>query len=565
MSEIEASGELLRIYLEDARSQLDALDTCLLELERSGGPEAIGRVLGPLHTLKGNSGMLGFSGVREYVHALESALGALSRGELAPGQALYDTLFAGASALRDAVERACAAGREQRDLGRDKTALEALAAGAVPPATPAAGPAEPTAQRPASAAPELTASAPSGLVRVDFEQLDELLNLVGELVIQRTKLAEVGQRLSEASPQAAGRARELAEALRQVAAVGARLQDTVMDLRMLPLRHVFERFPRLLRDLARREGKQVELLLEGEGTRVDKAIIDQLGEPLVHMLSNAVGHGIEPPEVRVARGKPPAGTLMLSAAQESSHIVVALTDDGAGIDVDQVRRKALERGILKPEQSLPDREAVHLIFAPGFSTSEAVTDVSGRGVGLDVVLQSIERMNGLIEVETALGVGTRFTIRLPLTLAIVEALLVDVRGQTYAVPLSSVVESLALRRRDAHAVGGREVLRVRERLVPLLPLADLLHVSGPSDPERQFVVILGRGEKRLGIVVDRLRGHQQVVIKALDAALGSRGSAFAGATILGDGRVVLILDVAALFDTRRYGLEPAPAALAAPA
>ena len=250
-----------------------------------------------------------------------------------------------------------------------------------------------------------------------------------------------------------------------------------MDVRMLPLRHVFERFPRLVRDLARQQGKQVELVLQGEDTRVDKAVIDEIGEPLVHLIRNAVDHGIEPPAVRAARGKPPTGTILLSAAQESNQVVITLVDDGGGIDAAEVRRRAVERGIVRADEALTDRDAIQLIFTEGFSTARTVTDVSGRGVGLDVVVRSMEQLNGLIEAETIPGAGTKFTLQLPLTLAIITVLMVEVGGAVYALPSGAVVESLRFPRSEVTRIGGRDTLRVRDRLVPLVHLAELFGVS----------------------------------------------------------------------------------------
>jgi two-component system chemotaxis sensor kinase CheA len=326
-----------------------------------------------------------------------------------------------------------------------------------------------------------------------------------------------------------------------------------MDIRMLPVRHVFERFPRLVRDLARHQGKEIELILEGEATRIDKAIIDEIGEPLVHLVRNAVDHGIELPAVRMARGKTPTGTILLSAAQESNHVVITIMDDGAGIDAARVRQRAVQRGLLKGDENLTERELVQLIFAPGFSTSEEVSELSGRGVGLDVVLKSIERLNGLVEVETVPGVGSKFIIELPLTLAIISALLVEASGRVYAVPLGSVVESIKFAETDVQTISGRPTLRIRDQIVPLVPLSTLFGL--PSLPaHRQYAVVLGRGDKRLGLVVDRLRGQQEVVIKPVDVNVAGAETVLpmAGATIMGDGRVVLILDVAGLFE-RRHG------------
>jgi two-component system chemotaxis sensor kinase CheA len=481
---------------------------------------------------------------------------------------MFDALFAGASALRDAVEMACRQGSEQRDLQGALAELDLLLRGTAgrPVPAPAPVPAAPAALEPA-AVPEQRkgvdaryVASRSSVVRVDFAQLDALLNLVGELIIHRTKLDQLGREVAE---RLGGRdaGRDLLAAVSQVAGVSTQLQETVMDIRMLPVRHVFERFPRLVRDLARQQGKEIELILEGEGTRIDKAIIDEIGEPLVHLVRNSVDHGIELPEVRVARGKTPTGTILLSAAQESNHVVITIMDDGAGIDAARVRQRAVQRGLLKGDEQLSERELVQLVFAPGFSTSDSVSELSGRGVGLDVVLKSIERLNGLVEVESVPGVGSKFIIELPLTLAIISALLIEVSGRVYAVPLGSVIESVKFEESDVQSISGRATLRLRDEIVPLLRLSSLFSLPAAT-PERQYAVVLGRGDKRLGLVVDRLRGQQEVVIKALDVNVAGAEIAMpmAGATIMGDGSVVLILDVAALFEGRRH----ARAALAEP-
>ena len=542
--EFEVSDELVSIYLEDAREQLAILDDVLLRLERDGAkPEVVNSVLGPLHTLKGNSGMIGLVAIKDYVHRLEEVFGRARDGALALDGGALDRLFEGATALREAVEAACGPARETPDLAPAQAALSALLERQAPAARPA-GKAE-AAAAPADGA--AAGQARSSMVRVDFAKLDHLLNLVGELIVNRTKLDELARRLAVEAP-AAGPA--LVEAVHQVGVVSSQLQETIMDVRMLPIRHVFERFPRLVRDLARQQGKQIELVLQGEETRVDKAVIDELGEPLVHMVRNAVDHGIEPPATRRARGKSETGTLLLSAAQESNQVVITLIDDGGGIDAASVRRKAIERGLLAPDEALSDREAIQLIFTEGFSTATSVTDVSGRGVGLDVVVKSMERLNALIEAETIPGAGTKFTLQLPLTLAIITVLMVDVGDEVYALPSGSVVESLRYARRDLVRMNGRDTLRVRDRIVPFVHLAELFGRSSAAG-DFAYAVIVGRGEKRLGLSVDRLRGQQDVVIKALDAVVSSSQVGIAGATILGDGRVVLILDVATLFEGRR--------------
>ena len=578
MSDSGISPELIAIYIEDARAHLEALDHCLLTLEREGLDfEVVSAVLGPLHTLKGNSGMMGFSAIKDYVHRLEDVFARLQDGSVRLEPRTFDVLFSGANALREAVEKAAVEGGEVRKLDAEMAALAALAEDERHAASPAALGA-PVQSNVPSPAPSLEkepsrrgvvehggrdakrgveaqqyVAARSNLLRVEFSKLDHLLNLVGELIIFRTKLQQLGRQLAE-STEAKALGQDLMATVGQIAGVSAQLQETVMQIRMLPIRQVFERFPRLVRDLARQEGKQIELIIEGESTRVDKAIIDEIGEPLVHMIRNAVDHGIESPAIRLARGKTPTGTILLSAAQESNHILITIMDDGGGIDPEAVRRRAIERGILKADQPLTEREAMQLIFAQGFSTAREVTEVSGRGVGMDVVLKAIERLNGLVEVESVPGVGTKFIIQLPLTLAIISTLLVQVGGRPFAIPLSTVVESIRFEQSEIQSIKGRDTLRLRDRVVPLLRLADILGMPRDEGPERQYAVILGRGEKQLGLVVNALLGQQEVVIKALDPVATGGAVPVAGATIMGDGSVVLIVDVPALFEGRRFAL-----------
>jgi two-component system chemotaxis sensor kinase CheA len=590
--DFEVSAELVGIYLEDARSHLNVLDQVLLRLEREGvKPEVLTSVLGPLHTLKGNSGMMGFGSVKDYVHALEDVLGRLRDGKLVASPTVFDRLFAGASALRDGIERACTAGKEERDLTPERDHLLELFRPAPDLASPKAVPAPqslvsrvltpspspvpapqsrsavPTPTPSTVPAPQSLVPAPatgaeimttrSNLVRVDFAKLDHLLNLVGELIVQRTKLQDAGR--GAASLLGDDKiVRDLLDAVHQLAGVSTQLQETIMDIRMLPIRNVFERFPRLVRDIARQQGKQVDLIVEGEETRVDKAIIDEIGEPLVHMIRNSVDHGLESPAERRAKGKSPVGTILLSAAQESNQVVITIADDGRGIDASAVRRRAIARGLLRADDVLTDREVIQFIFAEGFSTADSVTDLSGRGVGLDVVLKCTERLNGLIEAETMPGAGTKFTIQLPLTLAIISVLMVEVSGQTYALPSGSVVESLRFERAHILKMNGQDTLRLRDRMVPLVDLRRLFDLP-EKEAREAYVVVVGRGEKRVGLTVDRLRGQQQVVIKALDPVVSGGAFGVAGATILGDGRVVLILDVSSFFGDRRVSAARASA------
>jgi two-component system chemotaxis sensor kinase CheA len=554
--EFEVSPELVGIYLEDAREHLAVLDDALLRLEKTGpDPDVAASLLGPLHTLKGNSGMMGLIGVKDYVHRLEDAFTRVRDGSLDLTPEILQRLFEGASALREAVESVAAEGQRPRDLEPERAALDSLLGQGEPVASPVPerlAPRAPAPQKPAPAAPVR-----SSLVRVDFAKLDLLLNLVGELIVHRTKLTELGRQMAAVAPE---RGQELLDSVHQIAGVSTQLQETIMDIRMLPIRNVFERFPRLVRDLAHSRGRQVELVLQGEDTRVDKAVIDEIGEPLVHLIRNAVDHGIEDPEVRRAAGKPATGTILLSAAQESNQVVITLVDDGAGIDAAQVRRRAVERGLLSESESLTDREVIQFIFAEGFSTARQITDVSGRGVGLDVVVSCMERLNGLIEAETIPGAGTKFTLQLPLTLAIITVLMVEVGDSLFALPSGAVVESLRYERDEIVQMHGRDTLRIRDRIIPLVHLAEHFGERSRARGGERYAVIVGRGEKRLGLTVDRLKGQQDVVIKGLDSMVSGSGLGVAGATILGDGKVVLVLDVAALFeDSRRRGQRGARA------
>lgn len=402
-------------------------------------------------------------------------------------------------------------------------------------------------------------------VRVDVHRLDNLLNLVGELVIDRTRLARVGGELR-------GRlgAEELVETMEEISVhigrITGELQGEIMKARMFPIDQVFNRFPRMVRDLAHKAGKQVNFIIEGRETELDRTVIEEIGDPLIHLLRNAIDHGVELPEERLKQGKPPQGTVELKAYQQENQIVITVTDDGRGMDPEALRRKAVERGLIKAEQAgrMSDREAFNLIFLPGFSTSETVSDVSGRGVGMDIVRNHLEKINGVVEIQTAKGRGTKFTIKLPLTLAINRSLLVYAAGQVMAFPLVNVVEIISVDPASIQQVHQQDVVLVRGEVLPLVDLAAALGFSsmraskeslavkdGLSAEEnmsgtRSFsVVIVAISERRVGFIVDDLIGEQEVVIKSLGEYVG-QVPGLAGATIMGDGKVALILDVRGL-------------------
>jgi len=380
----------------------------------------------------------------------------------------------------------------------------------------------------------------SQTVRVDIERLDNLMNLVGELVINRTRLEQIGLKHGLS---------DLGETLEQVGRITTDLQTLVMKVRMVPIEQVFNRFPRMVRDLAKELGKEINLVIEGEETELDRTVIDEIGDPLVHLLRNAVDHGISKPKEREKVGKPQAGTVKLIAYPEGNQVVIRVDDDGKGINPEIVLKKALEKGILteKEAEKLEPQDIIMLIFKPGFSTVEKITDISGRGVGMDVVRTRIEALGGTISVHSKMGEGSSFIIRLPLTLAIIQALLVGLGKEIYAIPLSSIEETISLTPEDIKTIQDKEVMLLRGNVLPVIRLEEILEAESlqREDEHSLYIVVVKTGQRRAGLMVDTLIGQQEIVIKSLGKLLNAFKE-FAGATILGDGRVALILDAASL-------------------
>jgi chemotaxis protein histidine kinase CheA len=378
-------------------------------------------------------------------------------------------------------------------------------------------------------------------VRVNVERLDKVLNLVGELVTAKIRMTQIARDSGM---------KDLGDALMQVDHIVNDLQQEVTAARMVPMDQLFSRFPRLIRDLSRDLNKPMDLVLEGREIELDRSVIDEIGEALVHLLRNAADHGIEPTEQRSAAGKPAIGTIRLEARRDKNHVMISVEDDGAGIDTDRVRQVAVERGLLSAEAAmlLPEDEAVSLIFAPGFSTARRVTDLSGRGVGVDAVRAKAEALGGSLRVENFPGRGTRFRIRVPLTLAIIRALRVRVGTEHYMAPVANVVEAVEYSSKDLLITGGARTVRLREEVLPLFNLAELLDLKRPAQGPGMFTVLLVEaGDRRVALVVDEALGQQEIAIKSLGRGLKSvRG--FGGVTILGDGSVCLILDLPSLLD-----------------
>lgn len=393
-------------------------------------------------------------------------------------------------------------------------------------------------------------SGASDQLRVEVSKIDRIMNLVGELVIGRSMVAQALRDLSRGRPTK-GAVNRLDDANGFLERTLTELQAAVLKIRMVPVEHVFRRFPRMVRDLAHSRDRKVELSIEGGLTELDKSIVDALGEPLLHLVRNAIDHGLESPVERVERGKSPVGHLKLAAFYEGNHAHVVIEDDGRGIDIARVGERAVTLGLLEPSQldTMTASDVLNTIYEPGFSTRETVSEVSGRGIGMDVVREAIENLKGVIELETAPGKGTRFVIRLPLTLAILRAVLVEVAGKAFAVPLTGVLEIVRLARDHAASIRGQGVLHWRNQVVPLISLRDALGLGTTSTSSEGggFVLLVGEAERRVGLVAEGLLGEQELVVKPIEDPL-SRSPGVAGASILGDGRVVLILHTRGLLD-----------------
>ncbi|HEV7220772.1 MAG: chemotaxis protein CheA [Terriglobales bacterium] len=384
-------------------------------------------------------------------------------------------------------------------------------------------------------------------LRVDSGRIDTVLNLVGELIIGKSMLQQALNELAKLHPREAIRGK-FADAMAFQSRVLGDLQRSVMKVRMVPVEQLFRRFPRMVRDVAKRCGRDVELAIKGQDTDLDKSLLDAIAEPLTHIVRNAVSHGIEATGERRKHGKPEKGTVRLDAYHHASHVIISISDDGAGIDPQKVKAKALKQGVITPGEAsrLTDSEAIDLVFRPGFSTADEITEISGRGVGLDVVRSVLQRLKGTVEIETRIGQGTTFRLKLPLTLAIIKALLFRVEQRLYAIPLNAVAEITRAFESDLHQVESYEVLQLRNQVLPVLRMGRLS--SGRSkDSSKIFVLVIAFGERKLGLIVDSLEGEEELVIKALDDQTVTT-DLVSGASILGDGRVVLIMNLAGIVE-----------------
>ena len=417
---------------------------------------------------------------------------------------------------------------------------------------PAAKPApsrERDADKKVPAASSSSAVAQEQTIRVEVKRLDHLMNLIGELVLGKNRLLKIYDDVEERY-EGEKFLEELNQVVSSLSLVTTDIQLAVMKTRMLPIAKVFNKFPRMIRDLSRELGKQIDLEISGEETELDKSIVEEIGDPLVHIIRNSCDHGIEDPETRKAMGKPEKGLVQLKAYNEGNHIVVEIVDDGKGLDADMLKAKSIEKGIITEREAdaMSEKEAFGLIFKPGFSTAAKVTNVSGRGVGMDVVKTNIEKLNGIIDIESEVGKGTVMKLKIPLTLAIIQSLLVGTQEEFYAIPLASVLETVRVPIDDIYTIDGKNVLRLRDEVLSLVRLSDVFGVNKVFDGgDQTYVVIIGVAEAKLGIIVDTLVGQEEIVIKSMGDYLQNIPG-IAGATIRGDGRVTLIIDVGAMME-----------------
>ncbi len=581
-------SDAVREFLIECYENLDRMDQELLALEQSPASETLLRgIFRTIHTIKGGAGFLGLSSLEKLTHTAENLLGKLRDGQHPLTADVTSALLATVDKCREGLRLVETNGSDagfnpelvvqqlvnaDRQSSRQATSpvAPAVAAAASSPRTIASAPqdapqttapqvtssrpettgkpSEPTAND-GTASDKTTTSASDSTIRVDVGLLDKLMTRVGELVLARNQIVQYTSRLEDAS---------FISTAQRLNLITTELQESVMKTRMQPIGNVWAKFPRVVRDLASQLGKQVRIDMEGKETELDKTIVEAIKDPLTHLVRNSVDHGIESPEARRAAGKPAEGCLLLRAYHEGGQVNIEITDDGAGLNLDRIRKKAIERGLLSADQAarMSDRDAGQLIFAPGFSTAEKVTSVSGRGVGMDVVKTNIERISGTIDLQSRPGRGTTVKIKIPLTLAIIPALVVTNDGDRYAIPQVSLLELVRLDGDEAKQgieyVHGAPVYRLRGKLLPLVYLSERLGLAAEADSEKQGVeegviniVVLRANDRQFGLVVDKVNDTEEIVVKPLSRQLKGL-SEFAGATIMGDGTIALILDVMGL-------------------
>ncbi|HED08231.1 MAG TPA: chemotaxis protein CheA [Ignavibacteria bacterium] len=577
--------EIVESFIIESKEILEKLDVDLIKLENnSTDNELLNEVFRYFHTIKGTSGFLGLDQLTKVTHRCEDILNKLRKGDAVLTTELMDGILEAYDRIKELLS--CIETNQNEDVEIDETVklltnlinqlegknnpvekVEKIDENIVAPEKSdttelneeeislKAAEENLTEQKTETktlavqkSSSVSTAKKAENNIRVDVERLDELLNIASELVLGRNRLAQVN---SEFLIEYEGTkfSRDLADATKLIDLMTNELQLVVMKTRMVKIGKVFNRFPRVVRDLAKENQKEIKLIIKGEDTELDKTLIEEINDPLVHLVRNSVDHGIETPEARKKAGKNPVGTIILSAEQEGNLIIISIEDDGNGINPDIIKEKAISKGLLTKDKAkeLSKLEVFNLIFLPGFSTAEVVTKVSGRGVGMDVVKTNVTKLRGLINIESVLGEGTKIIIKLPLTLAIIPGMVVKLNSETIVIPLNSVIETFRIHIEDIHTINGHEAIKRRDGVIPLVAIDGMLYKKEDKDNIKiwQYIVVVGIAEKKFGIKVDELLGQKEVVIKSLGNFLGNING-IAGSTIMGDGTVVMIIDISEL-------------------
>lgn len=574
MDEME---EIIGEFITEAEEALDRIDPLFVELESRGyDKEILNDIFRSVHTLKGAAGFLGFQTIVDVAHRAESILKKMRDGEITVKTSYIDIILESIDILRllighikkkDGIEEDVsdlikrledALNQEKQDRHTKDLVAEIVTKensnhstrqdhslnGTKEISPSKIADATTIDSGESSQGDKISADKKESLqtLRIDVDRIDKVMNLAGEIVLIRNRLLNIATFLNSRYP-GDETVENLFESVSFLDLVTSDMQLAVMKMRMQPLKKVFSKFPRLVRDISNAIGKEVELNISGEDTEVDRSVIEHIGDPMVHIIRNAIDHGIEPGEERIKRNKDRKGRIHIDAYQKGNQIIIEISDDGKGIDVDKVKKKALEKSLITIDEynKLSDEAAINLIFLPGFSTAEVATELSGRGVGMDVVKTNISRLNGYVEVNTKKDMGSTFRISLPLTLAIIQSLMVKASGNIYAVPISPIEETLIISTRDIKEIAGQKVAIVRGRVYPIFELSEILSGLTNGHREERYLLVISSGDRRFCIAVDELLGQEEVVIKAIDGKY-TDSSYVLGATITGDGRVVLIID-----------------------
>jgi len=595
--EIDEMQEIIDDFLVEADELVDSLDNNLVKLESSPDDvDLLNEIFRAAHTIKGTSSFLGLDLITKLTHRMEDILNKLRKVEMVVTPKIMDLLLSSLDILKELLgnvkanrtegdrdltdiidqltnvmnsqnndqsediekplpkdtqnqllEQNVSTENEEQDSGQESKESDNIGI-----SNAEVTPSKSLSEKKSRDKNVTTSKKPSSeqTIRVDVERLDTLMNMMGELVLGRNSLIQAVNKLNTVY-EGETEFEILNQSSNSINFITTELQMAIMKMRMQPIGKVFKKFPRLVRDLARDANKKIQLEIYGETTELDKSVIEEIGDPLVHIIRNSCDHGIESPQERIDKGKPETGTVKLMASQEGSNIIIKIQDDGKGLDIDAIRAKAVERGLISQEDvmKMNKRDVFGFIFQAGFSTAKKVTDVSGRGVGMDVVRTNIEKLNGMVELDSEKDKGTIITIKLPLTLAIIQGLLVESDNEVFILPLSSVHETVKTEQSNVYYVNKRPVFRLRDEIIPIINLNKILreNKSGFVLTEKPYIVVVGLAEKKLGIIIDHFLGQEEVVIKSLGHYLGNT-EGVAGATILGDGRIRLIVDLIGLFN-----------------